>query len=256
MTTTVARRAPGPPVRLGRREVDGRELMDDPACDLAALRRTYDHFALVNRLVSGWSAIYRQRIRPVLVANTRAGATTTLLDIGSGGGDVSRALAARARSDRLRLAITAIDPDGRADDYARAQPDVPGLEFRRTASRALVEAGESFDLVVSNHVLHHLGPADLEGLLHDSERLATRLVIHNDIARGRVAYGAYAVATTGTFRGSFIHPDGLMSIRRSYRADELAEAVTAAGASPAWRVQSQWPFRLLATWDAREAHRA
>lgn len=229
-------------VDLRRRETSLLELMDDPACDQGALESTYGHFALVNRLVAGWGAVYRRRILPL--ARTQ-GSPLTVLDIGSGGGDVARALAAWSARDGHPLAITAIDPDERAFAYASSLPSVPGVTFERTASRALVDQGRAFDLVLSNHVLHHLDPYQLDGLLHDSERLAGRLVIHNDIARGRVAYGAYRVATTGTFRGSFIHDDGLLSIRRSYRPSELAEQVPAG-----WNVEAQWPFRVLLTFDA------
>jgi 2-polyprenyl-3-methyl-5-hydroxy-6-metoxy-1,4-benzoquinol methylase len=232
--------APRARVDLSRRETSALELMDDPECDLTALRATYRHFALVNRLVSGWRAVYRSRLRPLL---DKAG-PLTLLDIGSGGGDVPRALAGWALHDGYRLEITAIDPDPRAHEFAVSRPRLQGLRFERTTSRSLVDAGARFDLVTSNHVLHHLDDSSLAGLLDDSERLTSRLAVHNDIARGRFAYAAYAVATTGTFRGSFIHPDGLLSIRRSYRADELR-----ASAPSGWRVSQQWPFRLLLTWE-------
>jgi 2-polyprenyl-3-methyl-5-hydroxy-6-metoxy-1,4-benzoquinol methylase len=234
-------------IDLSRRETEASELMDDPACDDEALSRTYAHFALVNRLVSGWRAVYRGRIRPLLAPT---GPPLTLLDIGSGGGDVSTALATWARRDGLRLEVTGIDPDPRAHAFAARRTPRPGLVFERAASRALVDAGRRFDVVVSNHVLHHLDRATLDAVLADSESLATRLVIHNDIARGRIAYSGYRVATTGTFRGSFIHDDGLLSIRRSYRPDELR-----AVAPPGWRVETSFPFRLLLTFDA-EAPRA
>jgi 2-polyprenyl-3-methyl-5-hydroxy-6-metoxy-1,4-benzoquinol methylase len=226
-------------IDLSRRETDLVELMDDPDCDLDALRRTYAHFSTVNRLVAGWRPLYRRRIRPLLASH---GAPLTILDIGSGGGDVAVALASWAAKDGLRVEVTGIDPDDRAHDYASSRPPVPGVTFERAASRDLVAEGRRFDLVLSNHVVHHLDPEALGQVLRDSERLAGRLVLHSDIARGRLAYGAYALATTGTFRGSFIHADGLMSIRRSYRVDELRKVVPAG-----WRVESPWPFRLLLT---------
>lgn len=227
-----------------------RELMDDPDCDEAALRLTYGHFALVNRLVAGWRTVYRRRILPLAAARREP---LTLLDIGSGGGDVSRALAAWSARDGHPLRITAIDPDERAFEFATERGAPTGVSFERTTSRALVDEGRSFDVVVSNHVLHHLEASTLDALLDDSEHLARSLVIHNDIARGRIAYGAYAIATTGTFRGSFIHDDGLLSIRRSYRRAELQAVVP-----PRWKVAEQWPFRLLLTLDkvSRGADRA
>ncbi len=185
---------------------------------------------------------------PALISSH--GAPLTILDIGSGGGDVAVALASWAHRDGLRVEVTGIDPDERAHEYAASRPRVPGVTFERAASRDLVAEGRRFDLVLSNHVVHHLDAGALGHVLRDSERLAGRLVLHSDIARGRLAYGAYALATTGTFRGSFIHADGLMSIRRSYRPDELRRAVPAG-----WRVESPWPFRLLLSFTPETSRR-
>ena len=226
---------------LTRRAVDLRELMDDPACDPAGLQRTYAQFRVVNRLVAGWGGIYRRLIRPLLHP-TRP---TSLLDVGSGAGDVPRALARWAARDGLALSVTAIDPDERAHAYATAQPATPGVVFRCADSAELVAEGKRFDLVTSNHVLHHLGDAERHGLLADSTRLATRRVVHSDLERRRAAYLGYAVASWPFARRSFIRVDGLRSIRRSFRAEELAAVVP-----PPWRVARRAPARLLLILDA------
>lgn len=227
---------------LDLRDLGLTELMDDPACDPEALRRTYAQFWLVNRLVAGWGRVYRRQIRPQLTRDR----PTTLLDLGCGGGDVARQLAGRAARDGLSLQITAIDPDERAYAYATSRPPTAGVSFRRAGSADLVAEGASFDLVISNHVLHHLGPTELAEVLADSGRLARQRVIHNDIERVRFAYVAYGVLAWPFGRRSFISIDGLRSIRRSYRAAELS-AVLPAG----WRVQRQFPARLLLVADGQ-----
>ncbi|HEY0240566.1 MAG TPA: class I SAM-dependent methyltransferase [Friedmanniella sp.] len=216
------------------------ELMDDPACDPVLLARTYRQFAVVNRLVSGWRRLYRETLRPVLAASPRP----TLLDIGFGGGDVPRRLAAWARADGLDLTATAVDPDPRAAAYVAARPPAEGVEFRRASSADLVAEGRRFDVVVSNHLLHHLDPVALQRLLADSEQLAAQLALHNDLSRSVLAYRAYGVVTRPLARTSFLHTDGLRSIRRSYRPGELADV------RPGWSVGPLGPFRLLLRHDA------
>lgn len=227
---------------LRQRSTTTLELMDDPDCDLAALRRTYARFGLVNRLVAGWRAVYVDRLRPLL-SSTR---TSRLVDVGCGGGDLARALHGWARRDGLRLEALGVDPDPRAHAFLAERPAPAGVSFAQADSGALVAAGERFDLLVSNHLLHHLSPAELAALLADSERLTGRLALHNDLRRSPVGYAAWAAVSWPAAADSFLFTDGLRSIRRSYAPAELA-AVAPAG----WTVTRRSPFRLLLAWTPR-----
>lgn len=220
---------------LAHRDLTAIEEMDKPDCDPLMLDRTYAQFAIVNRSVTGWHRTWARYIRPVLSTSR----TNTLLDIGSGGGDVPRAFARWAARDGFTLEITAIDPDERAHAFASSQPTTPTLTFRRAFSSELVAEGVRFDVVTSNHILHHLSPDELRGLLSDSELLGTRLALHSDIERTRIGFALFSVATL-PLRGSYIREDGLTSIRRSYLAKELRAVVPAS-----WRVERQIPFRNL-----------
>jgi len=224
---------------LRDRDVQAVEEMDRPGCDPARLNRTYAQFSVVNRAVAGWRGIYRTHIHPVLSATT----VTTLLDIGCGGGDVPVLLAAWAARDRRKLEITAIDPDRRAFDFARRRRHTPGVTFRQASTAELAAEGQRYDVVVSNHVLHHLGTAELPQFLAESALLSRGTVIHNDIRRSPAAYALF-YAASWPFPGSFIREDGLTSIRRSYTTAELQAA-----APPGWTVLPRPPFRNLLTLD-------
>lgn len=226
---------------LRRRATHHTELMDDPDCDPVALHATYRLFAVINPLVASWRPIYRTRIRPVLREAARQGRVGTLLDVGCGGGDVARALARWAERDGLNVAVTAIDPDPRAHAWATAHHRGAGITYRAQSSKDVVAAGERFDAVVSNHVLHHLSADQLTGLLADTAVLARTVAVHNDLRRSRAAWLLYWVATLPLARArTFVRFDGLLSIRRSYRRTELLDAVP-----PGWTVRRQRFFRLL-----------
>ncbi|MBD8045118.1 methyltransferase domain-containing protein [Arthrobacter sp. Sa2BUA2] len=210
--------------------------MDRPDCDPVRLERTYAQFPLINAVVSGWRRNYRRYVRPVLAGRDGG----TVLDIGSGGGDLARALVRWARQDGLAVEVTGIDPDPRAHAYAESRPKVPGLTFRAAFSSQLVAEGQRFDVVLSNHVLHHLDAGAFEGLLTDSQALARSLVLHSDIERSPWAYGLFSAGTLPFFHGSYIRTDGLTSIRRSYTAAELAAAVPAG-----WETRRQRPWQNL-----------
>lgn len=220
------------------------EWMDAPDCDLTALHRTYAQFRFVNAVVAGWQLTYRRHLRPVL----RRDRPTTVLDIGCGGGDVPRALARWAARDGYPVRITAVDPDPRAHSWATRRPGVAGVSFRRVFSSDLVAEGRSFDVVISNHVLHHLDDARFQALLADSQQLARVKAVHSDIARSRWAYLLFSAGTRPFFPGSFIREDGLTSIRRSYTADELESAVP-----PGWRIERHRPWRNLVIHEPHHA---
>jgi 2-polyprenyl-3-methyl-5-hydroxy-6-metoxy-1,4-benzoquinol methylase len=221
---------------LAQRDSALAEVMDGP-CDEARLFATYRHFALANRAVSGWRRVYTGKLRPVLSA--AGGSTVRLLDVGFGGGDIPRALAAWAAADGFPLEVTAIDPDERALAFARRADPAGRVRYRAATTGELRATGERFDLVISNHVLHHLGGTELGPLLDDSAVLASRLAIHNDIERSRLAYAAWAVGALPFAVDSYALVDGLRSIRRSYAARELAAL------APGWRVERMFPWRLL-----------
>lgn len=219
-----------------RRAADLVERMDDGDCDQKRLARTYAQFARVNAFVSGWRSVYRRRVRPAL-----ASGASSILDVGCGGGDVLRLLAALAHRDGFEVNLLGIDPDPRAIDFARGQPGVPGLSFECADVRHFSRRS---DLAISNHVLHHLPSDEIRRFCEATARLAEVGVVHADIRRSGLAYGLFPLLG-GWFHGSFILEDGLRSIRRSFTADELS-----ALAPDGWRVSKHPLFRLELTWNA------
>ncbi|MFV0435112.1 MAG: methyltransferase domain-containing protein [Leucobacter sp.] len=223
------------------------ELMDDPDCDPDRLRRTLRRFWAVNGAVSRWGLVYRSLLRPALAQSRASGSPedaarpARILDIGCGGGDVLRRLVRLARRDGFAVEGVGIDPDPRAFEVSRAGRRVEGVSFLLARSGDLVAAGDRYDIVVSNHLLHHLDDRAFDEVMLDSEALATRLCVHSDIARSRLAYALFAVGALPLAPGTFLRVDGLRSIRRSHTREELAERLP-----DGWRAEQPTAFRLLA----------
>jgi len=224
---------------LRERAAGDTEQMDRPDCDARLLDNTYRQFGVINRVLSGWRKLYVRELRTI---TKPANAPVTVLDIGSGGGDLAVMLARWAVRDGKPMQVTGIDPDSRAATFATHRKSSPGVEFRQAHSADLVREGAKFDVVISNHVLHHLGPDELRQLLADSEILAAEKVLHNDLIRSPAAFALFSVAAL-PFRQSFIREDGLTSIRRSYRRGELAAA-----APPGWSVERSSAFHQVLTY--------
>lgn len=226
-------------ILLSRRATGDVEQMDHPDCDPGLLDNTYRQFGIINRVLSGWRRLYNRELRTL---KGRGQAPLTVLDVGCGGGDLAVMLARWAARDGMPMQITGIDPDPRAASFAKRRPPIPGVEFRQAHSADLVREGEAFDVVISNHMLHHLAPEELRQLLADSEILASGKALHNDLIRSPTAFALFSVAAL-PFRRSFIRQDGLTSIRRSYRRAELAAA-----APPGWSVERSAAFHQILTY--------
>lgn len=233
---------------LGERASWLRERMDDPACDPLLLRNTYRQFARVNALVTGWRRVFALHLAPRLKSGS------TVLDVGCGGGDLARSLSLWSERAGTPVSVTAIDPDPRAIEFARSSPAPAGagfgravgagarlasVDFRLASAEELLSAGERFDVVVSNHLLHHLADAELPNFLETTAALARAAVIHNDMSRHPLAFAAFSLARP-LFPRSFIVEDGLRSIRRAFTPDELRRRVPSG-----WRVLTFAPFRNL-----------
>lgn len=229
------------PLILKERNPDAREKMDDPDCSRELLFNTYRQFSTVNKLVGAWQRIYKKIIRPVLI---EAGSKPSLLDIGCGGGDIVRYLAKLSKLDGIDLQLTGIDPDPRAIEFALENSPETNLRFLNINSSELAASGETFDLVISNHLLHHLSVEELYKVCRDSMQLSRRLVLFNDIERSDIGFAAFSLLSPVFFRNSFISEDGITSIRRSYTRGELQQALP-----DGWQVQRMFPYRLLALFE-------
>ncbi|MBE9045190.1 methyltransferase domain-containing protein [Pleurocapsales cyanobacterium LEGE 10410] len=228
------------PYCLKERATYLRELADDPDCDRTTLYNTYIQFKTLNLISSRWQSIYEVYIRPWLQIEER---TLTLLDVGCGGGDIALAIAEWVAQDNLSLKITAIDTDIRAINFTNSQSNPHHVEFLNVSTSQLVAQNRSFDFVISNHFLHHLNSNELKDILIESEHLATKMVLFNDIERSALLYYYYAalgLVLEPFFPQSFIWVDGCRSIRRGYTRSELLTI-----ANDHWQVKRLFFSRLL-----------
>lgn len=226
------------PLILKNRNPNLIEWMDRLDCDKVLLFNTYRQFKTINKLLSGWDKIYRNYIKPHLLNSDKP---ASILDIGCGAGDILRYIRDLAEKDGFKLILTGIDPDPRALEFIEQQPKSEQFRFLPVRTEELIKEGRRFDIVISNHLLHHLNREELTAIAEDAAQLARRTVIFSDIERSDIGFAAFGLIAPLLFRKSYIVSDGLISIKKSYTKKELNREFP-----DPWIVQRQFPFRLLA----------
>lgn len=213
------------------RLTDGVELLDGPLDDPAALAGNLRDLRRINRWLGGVDLSAAS-----IEALAAHRAELTLLDVGTGGADIPMALIARARQRGRRLHAVGIDSRPEVLAAAvRANPAIAtteGLELHVGDGRALRYPDRSFDIAHASLVLHHLEPTAAIELLREMCRVARLGIVVNDLERSRLGLvGAWLVGHLLT-RNRLTRHDAPVSVRRAYRADEMAAMLRAAGLLP------------------------
>ncbi len=218
----------------------GHELLDDPAADPRLVRLSLTNIVRSNRLLGGQAAVRFGLSR--LLRSSPAGASLTLLDIGTGAGDLARAACAWA--SRRSIAIQPIGLD--RSPVAARMASQAGIPSVIGCLAALPLAPRSVDLVLVSQVTHHLSASAVVQLLRDASRIARVGVVLSDLRRSRIAaLGFGVVAGLLRFDHATRH-DGVVSVQRGYRAGELARLLAEAGIMA--RVHRRPGSRLVAAW--------
>lgn len=213
------------------RLTDAVELLDGPLDDPAVLAGNLRDLRRINRWLGGTS-LSAAAIEAVAAHR----AELTLLDVGTGGGDIPRALLRWAERRGRRLSIVAIDSRPEVVAVARsAGPPGSGadrLELQVGDGRSLPYPDRAFDVAHASLVLHHCAPPAATELLREMGRVARLGVVVNDLHRTHLGWvGAWILGHLFT-ANRYTRHDSTLSVRRAYRPDEMVELLRAAGLTP------------------------
>ena len=186
--------------------------------------------------------------RPTLAWLRRAtrglapGTPLSFLDVGSGYGDLLRAVGRFATRRGFRPRLTGIDLNPSSAPAAEAATP-PGLAITfRTGDAFAIPPDERYDFILCSLFTHHLGDAEIIRYLRWAEAHAMHGWFVNDLHRHRLAYYLFGAATWPMPFHRFVRHDGMLSIRRSFRRADWQALVAEAGV-PA-TIARYFPFRL------------
>jgi SAM-dependent methyltransferase len=215
------------------------EVIDDPGVDPAIITRSLEDVERANCIFGGTRSAIAE-LEPVLDALPRS---ASLLDVGTGTGDI--AVAARKAAEEHGVLLTTIGLDvsaplvnrHRARNNYVVRGDALRLPFR----------DRSIDVVLCSQLLHHFDGARAGILLREMDRVARVRVVVSDLRRSRIA-------AAGIWVASFVlgfHPvtrhDAVVSVFRGFLPAELAELLHVATGARV-KVSRRPLFRLTTSW--------
>ncbi|MEM7584495.1 MAG: methyltransferase domain-containing protein [Acidobacteriota bacterium] len=214
--------------------------MDDPDTPLDELLGALDELAWINRLLGGFGPSIKG-IRSLLRADQNA---FSLLDVGSGGGDMARRLHTWAAGRGLEARIQGIDLS--PPIVARAQQHCEDLETvqHRVQDLMSLNGHEAFDIVHCAIVLHHLDDPAAAAALEKMFAVSRWGLVVNDLHRHPLPYYFIRLLTRLLSRNRMIRNDGPLSVRRAFRRHELESLARQAGL-PKPSIEWHWGFRWL-----------
>ncbi|WP_310502717.1 methyltransferase domain-containing protein [Paenibacillus qinlingensis] len=211
------------------------ELMDDFSSGGPELRQALQHLRLLNRIFGaagptlfGFKRLWLQAGKP---------RTLSILDVGSGSGDINRHLLRWADDNGVALSITLVDITEEACEEARELfRSEPRVRVMRSSLFELPENGA--DITTSTQFVHHFNNNELPqvvGCLLKASRLG---VVINDIHRHWIAWAAVWVTAHLISSNRYIRNDGPLSVAKGFRARDWMFLRNALGISDmlvSWR---------------------
>lgn len=221
------------------------EVMDQPGLADA------EHHAALSALrrINILSGIASSFWRPIhALAKRSPHQTLRVLDVASGGGDITIELAQRAEQAGVPMVIEGCDVSPVALEFATRQAERRGANVRFFAFDVLNDSfAEPYDVIYSSLFLHHLTAPDAERLLAQMAQNARQAVFINDLRRNRWGLFLAHLASRVLTRSPVVRVDAPRSVEGAFTMEEVARLAHEAG-MPEAHIRRTWPSRFFLSW--------
>jgi 2-polyprenyl-3-methyl-5-hydroxy-6-metoxy-1,4-benzoquinol methylase len=223
-----------------------KEFMDDPELPPKEHHRALLGLERLNALTGVarpiWQAI-------ASFVNGRGNQQPSILDIGSGAGDLIESCQRRAKKAGMTPIWTASDYNPRTVELLAkrfAQKQITASA--RCLDVCAQEPWGEYDLVLCNLFLHHFDPPQVVAIFRSMKASAKRGVIVGDLSRSRLNWFLVWLGCHAVSRSYVVIHDGLASVEAAYTPSEIRDLAEEAGLQGA-RVQNCFPCRWILRWE-------
>jgi len=205
------------------------ERLDELGVGAAELPGALADLARINALLFGTRLT--SRCLNDLLETHPPDAPLTLLDVGCGGGELTAAVARRARRSGRPVTAIAIDRNPAVVAHARRRFG-DQLDLRLGDILALDLPEDEVDVALCSLLVHHLEPDDAVRALRELARVARIGIVVNDLVRSKLGLVGSRTLIPLLTRNPVTRHDAVLSVRRAYTPRELRELLVAAGLRP------------------------
>jgi 2-polyprenyl-3-methyl-5-hydroxy-6-metoxy-1,4-benzoquinol methylase len=190
----------------------------------------------------------RAALREVEASIVGLAGEVTLLDVGTGLGDIPAG--ASVMASRHGLVLRTIGLDGAESLVRRSIEREQLVDGVCGDAMALPFRARSVDIVLCSQVLHHFEEPNALRLITELDRVARHRVIVSDLRRSWLAAAGFWLASVPLRFDPITRHDGVLSVLRGFTTTELRGLVEqGTGADPCVR---RWSgYRITASWTPR-----
>ncbi|MBI4525273.1 MAG: methyltransferase domain-containing protein [Deltaproteobacteria bacterium] len=220
-----------------------KELMDLPGAPAELLEEDLKNLRTLNRYLGAHRAV----LWGLEYSIKRSGIKSfSLLDIGTGSGDLPAAIVSWAGRNGLSATVVGLEPNPTTVEVARRRT--------RHITEISIICGDgfnppfrprAFDVVLTSQVLHHFSEKEILALLQIWAGLARQGVLIGDLIRHPLAYHGVRLLTRLFTRNEMTLIDAPLSVRRSFTISEWKNLFNRTGIGH-FQVFRFFPFRLFA----------
>jgi len=246
-----------------------KEMMDLPGQPRELLEDDLRNLRIINRRLGNYRNVVRGLTR--LVGSQKFD-RFSLLDVGTGSGDVPARITEWAQQRGIKTSIVALEPEqvtARVAATLTQQTNPPFIplfqrgkacpeqsrreeDFRRCGISVVRGDGmappfhaASFDFVLASQLLHHFSEEQIIQLLRIWSPLARRAIIVSDLVRHPLAYYGIRLLTKLFTRNAMTRTDAPLSVARAFTLAEWRALLREADVGP-FQIFSVFPFRVMA----------
>ena len=235
-----------------------KEMMDLPGQPRDMLEDDLRNLRVINRLLGNYRSVVRGLNSLV---GTQKIDCFSLLDVGTGSGDIPARITDWARQRGIKSSIVALEPEPVTAQVAATLTNPPfipllqrgnegdflrcGITVVRGDGMAPPFHAASFDFVLASQLLHHFSEEQIIRLLRVWSPLARRAIIVSDLVRHPLAYYGIRLLTKCFTRNAMTRTDAPLSVARAFTLAEWRALLREADVGP-FQILSAFPFRVMA----------